>query len=313
MSLRRLQRAASRLEGLPGLVGAFRGVRRRDRTWTSEETLTCYVRRKTPLARLPRDERILPRLDGVPTDVIAIGRPRLHADVDASDQLIAIHDDTGRKSAVSALARHPSGGIVALGSGHGLLPIQGGGYVAGRWGAGARKVGVFREDGISPGALWFGAIGDDRDFAVVRFPQLAPPAVLVGHTLAGAPIAEAPRRVRKHAIVQHVAAHRGYRVTGRVVAEPIPGRPITLRSSDGLDLTYRDVITVAGEHVRFSVPGESGSLVFDEHRRAIGFVIGGGRDPDDPTLDVTFVLRDFAALRADLEDLYGLFFTRSVS
>jgi hypothetical protein len=102
---------------------------------------------------------------------------------------------------------------------------------------------------------------------------------------------------------------------GRIhhVGDAIPEQPIRLRSDDAIDVSYRDVIAVAGESVRFSMPTESGSLVFDEHRRALGFVVGGGCDPDDAKLDITFVLRDFAALEKGLGALFPLFFTRSSS
>ena len=307
--MRQYRRAASELNGLPGLLGTFRGVRRRGNTWTGEQTLTCFVRRKLARSRIPRDEQIPRQLNGVPTDVLAIGRPRLHADVDASDLLVTSYG-RARKSSISALVEHPNGGMVALGSGHGLLPIQHGAYLPGRWGAGENEVRVVDED-LSPGGLWFGQIGNDTDFAVARFLDLEPPTALMGHTLAAAPILLAPRRVAKHDIVQHVAARRGYRITGRIVAENISGKAFTLRSSDGIDVTYHDVIAVIGERVRFSLPGESGSLVFDEHRRALGFVVGGGVDPDDPEVAISFVLRDFTRLELGLDRLFRSFFTRS--
>lgn len=308
----KLRRAAAKLAGLPGLVGVFRGVRRRRGRWTDEPTLTCFVRRKRARTAVRRSERIPRQLDGVATDVVAVGRPRNHADVDSADQLQVRYDATQRTSAISALVMHPGGGMVALGSGHGLLPVQGGSFATGRWSAGVRRVGVFGED-VQPGSLWRGQIGGDVDYGVVRFPSLSSPAALDGHLFASAPIPLAPRRVAANDIVQHLASVRGFRVTGRIVAESIRGVPITLRSTAGITTSYEDVTAVVGERLPFSLPGESGSLVFDEARRAIGFVVGGGRDPDDPSLDVSFVLRNFTGLEAGLDDLFSLFFARSQS
>lgn len=316
MSARRIASAASDLDGLPGMVGALRGVRRRGQAWTTEPTLTILVRRKVSCSRLPRDQRIPRTIRGVPTDVIAVGRPRAYADghgaIDTTDRLLAEYDTSGRKSAVSALAENPAGGVIALGSGHGLLPVADGAFVSGRWGRGARPVAVLDEQ-VHAGSLWFGEVGSDKDFAVVSFPELSAPSALPGHTLAAAPIEIAPRRISKHAIVQHVAPRRGYRIVGHVVADSVPGMILRLRSDLGIVTAYADVLAVVGESIRFSIPGESGSLVFDDRRRAVGFVVGGGADPDDPGRDITFVLRDFAAVRGALGRLFPLFFKGSLS
>jgi hypothetical protein len=309
--LARLSRTTAKLDGLPGLVGALSGVRRKGRRWTAEPTLTLLIRRKIKSSKLPRDERIPRKLDGIATDVVPIGRPRAYADVDTADRLVASHDTSDRKSAMSVLAEHPNGGMVALGSGHGLLPVANGAYLRGRWTTGQTPVDVL--GATVRGSLWFGRVGQDADFAVVRFPALVPPEALPGHTLAPAPIPIAANRIATHDGVQHVASRRGFRITGRVVAETIPGQPIRLRSDAGVVTAYHDVAAVTGESVRFSLPGESGSLVFDEQREAVGFVIGGGVDPDHPDRDVTFVLRDFAPLEAELAQLFGRFFTRSQS
>jgi hypothetical protein len=308
----KLRRAAAKLEGLPGLVGIFRGVRRRKGRWTDEPTLTCFVRRKRARTSVRPSERIPRQIDGVATDVVAIGRPRHHAAVDSADQLLVRYDATQRTSAISALVMHPDGGMVALGSGHGLLPVQGAGFATGSWSAGVRRIGVFGEN-VQPGSLWLGEIGQDRDYGIVRFPALSPPTALDGHLLARAPIPLARRRVAANDAVQHLASVRGFRVTGRIVAESIRGVPITLRSTAGITTSYEDVIAVVGDELPFSLPGESGSLVFDDARRALGFVVGGGRDPDQPNLDVSFVLRNFTRLEAGLDDLFSLFFARSQS
>ncbi len=270
-----------------------------------------FVRRKRKRAHLSKDEHIPKVLDGLATDIVAVGRPRGHSEIDTDDRFVALYDDTERKSAISALVSHPDGGMVALGSGHGLLPIGGGGFVTGRWGADERPIGFVEDPQAAAGSLWFGNIGGDLDYGVVRFPDLDPPAALDGHTLAGAPIGLAPAVLQPHDFVQHIASRRGFRITGRIVATSLRDLPITMRSDEGIDTPYTDVIAVVGDRFTFSMNGESGSLVFDDARRAVGFVVGGGRDPDDPDLDVSFVLRAFPTLRGSLGNLFSLFFTRS--
>lgn len=310
--MRRYERAAAKLAGITGLVGVFRGVRRRGQQWGQEPTLTCLVRRKRARVELAKSDCIPRRVDGIATDVLAVGRPRTHASVDSADQLLVTYDASQRISAISALVTHPNGGMMALGSGHGLLPVQGGAYATGNWGAGARRVGVYREK-VVPGSLWLGRIGEDADYGVVRFPALSPPAALDGHLLARAPIPLAARAPAVNDHVQHIGAVRGYRITGRVVGASLRNLPVTMQSSDGITTAYRNVIAVVGDSVPFSIAGESGSLVLDDARRAIGFVVGGGRDPDQPSLTVSFVLCNFGALEAGLDDLFSLFFARSES
>lgn len=306
MDLRHYRRAANKLRGLPGLVGAFRGLRHRKSRWTREPTLTLFVRRKLPKAGL--GELCIPKkIDGISTDVIALGRPRLHADVDSMDRVVSTYDGRGRKSAISTMVRHPNGGMMVLGSGHGLLPIKDGDYVSGRWQAGDLDIDVDDEQDVEAGGVWFGAVGGNADFAVARFRDLEPPAGLNGHILASAPIRLFLGRLEKGDAVQHVAPLRGYRIGGVVVADSVA--PMTLHGEDGIGVEYDGLVAVASDSIAFSVKTESGSLVFDSERRAVGFIVGGGRDPDKD-LSVSFVHRDFATLANHLGELFGLFFRR---
>jgi hypothetical protein len=304
--MRRFRRAATRIRKLPGVIGVFRGIRHRGKRWMREETLTCFVREKVPRSKLPTSERIPKRIDGIPTDVIALDRPKLHADVDSQDRFVTAYDGLDRKSAISATVEHPNGGMIALGSGHGVLPVDNGHYESGRWGAGELGV-VVENESVEPGALWFGEIGNDADFSVLRFPSLGPPSCLSGHLLAAAPIRLAPRKIANGDYVQHIAPKRGYHISGIVIANALD--PLTLYSENKIGVEYSNLIAVAADSVPFSVRTESGSLVFDSERRAVGFVVGGGHD-STKGLDVTFVLRDFATLRSHLGELFDLFFRK---
>jgi hypothetical protein len=303
----KLAKIARRLVALPGVIGVFRGIRRRGGRWTAEPALAVHVRRKRPASKIPSEERIPGQLEGLETDVVAVGRPRLHAEVDSNDQLVAAYDQWQRRSALSALAQDGSGGVIALRSGHGLLPIANDAYQSGAWTSDAKGVYVFSDPADTAGALSFGTLNESVDFAIVRFSTLEPPIALLGHTLCALPIPVRDTDVVLGEVVQHEAPKRGYRVTG-VVTGKRPPQPVVLRSGEGFDIRYADVFTVSGSYVPFSLPGESGSLVFDDARRALGFVVGGGKDPDNPSLTTTYVLRNFSALRQQMGNEFSLFF-----
>jgi hypothetical protein len=84
--------------------------------------------------------------------------------------------------------------------------------------------------------------------------------------------------------------------------------PVVLTSDEGFSVSYADVFTVSGSFGAFSVAGDSGSIVFDAARSALGFVVGGGTDPSNSKLKVTYVLRNIAALKAQMSSVFPLFF-----
>lgn len=70
-----------RLLKLPGVIGVGAGPKITRGRETGIHAVLVYVRRKQPLAELPRAERIPKRIDGAPTDVIQVGQATSrHAD-----------------------------------------------------------------------------------------------------------------------------------------------------------------------------------------------------------------------------------------
>jgi len=275
-----------------------------------ERTLSMHVERKLPLYELPRDQRVPSELHGFRTDVVAVGRPHLQSAVDTDQLLLAAYDDLKRNSAIAVVSSSPSGGVQALGSGHGLLPIEGGQFVSGAWTPTDNKTISVVGQEQPRGSLAFGAIGNDADYAVATFPTLDPSTMSLGHTLAKVP---PPLRIRASDAsleekVHHLAAARGFPITGTVAWLPIAGGKITLVSEAGIDVTYENVFGVTCESIPFSIAAESGSTVFDASGRVVGFVVGAGRDPDDGR-EVSYVLSNVPALRSVLGAHFPLFFT----
>jgi hypothetical protein len=239
-----------------------------------------------------------------------VGRPRLHASLDTASLLVASYDALTRNSAVSELVAAPNGGVQVLGSGHGLLPIENGQFVNGVWTAGENKRVTVGGDGQSEGTLAFGDVGNDTDYAVATFASIDPATVVLGHALhAGQP----PLPIRTSDVglgerVHHLAATRGYRITGTVAWLPIAGAKITLLSEGNVDVPYERVFGVTCEELPFSVAAESGSTVFDASDRVTGFVVGAGRDPDEGQ-EVSYVLSNVPALKSVLGTEFSRFFT----
>ncbi len=299
--------ALDAIAALPGVLGVFPGIRRRDGQFGNEPVITVHVRRKLPRSELDRSARIPDDVGGVPTDVIAVGRPKLHAAVDSSDRLVENFDPWRRQSAISAFAQDDSGAVLALGSGHGLLRIRDGSYQSGAFPESAGlSVFVDSDPADTGGHLTQGAVDPHLDFAIARFSTLRPPLALLGHTLSALPVPLRFGNIEGGETVQHVPPNRG-RVTGTVTGG-LARVPVEFRSTDGIMLSFADVFTVAGSAGRFSKDGDSGSIVFDGERRAVGFVVGGGVDPDNTNLAVTYVLRNFGALKQAMGPAFPLFF-----
>jgi hypothetical protein len=292
--MKRHERAATYLVERPGVVGVFRGTKRKGGIATSELSLIVHVVRKVRAAELPKDTLIPATVDGLSVDVVEVGKPRLHA-VDTFDQVT-----TGtRTSTITAIAPNPNGGSWVLGSGHGLLPIAGGAFASGIW-ANGDIVNVTHEPGVT-GALWFGAIGTVKDFAVARFPELSGADVRFGHSFASLPIPFRTDPVQPNETVKHEATSRGFSIRG-TVATPVSGQVVAFQSDGSAVTRFLDVVAVTSDsNDPFSVAGESGSLVFDSQNRAIGVVVGG-------TPSMTYVLCDFGALRDGLGPVFAAFF-----
>ncbi len=307
----RLLDVARELSKHRGVVGVFRGLRRRGRSWGEEEVLSVHVRRKRAGERLKASEAIPPSIEGFPTDVVAVGRARLHAAVDSNDQLVAGYDPHKRQSALAALAQDSSGTVLGLGSGHGLLPVDAANktYTSVPPTTNGNLSTFVQEDPAdTAGFVALGSFGTDVDAALVSFTTLKPPLALLGHLFARLPIEVRADDPPLGEFVQQASPGRG-RITGQVVST-LALTPVSVGTDDGFSVSYTHVLTVSGAtSLPFSVPGDSGSIVFDAKRRALGFVVAGGADPRNPQLRVTYVLRNFSRLKATLGSSFPLFFS----
>jgi hypothetical protein len=71
-----LARHESELLRYPNVVGAAVGVRMREGKPTGEPCLVIYVERKVPESELAEGEALPREVDGVPVDVVPVGRVR---------------------------------------------------------------------------------------------------------------------------------------------------------------------------------------------------------------------------------------------
>jgi hypothetical protein len=272
--------------------------------------LSVHVRAKAPLIQVAASEAIPSMIDGVPTDVLHVGQPRLCFGVDSFDALEVRYQVTPagpRRSAISALAPE-NGGMLALGSGHGLLPIVASGFERGVWDAGDDKRISISEPAAPSGLLIQGNIGRNLDYALVSFSTLEPASAVEGHHLARGRIPWARELPRNDALVQHVSPRRGGLVTGHVVGDGLVGGDVTLGHAPW-SATHSSLIVVANEIAPFAKSADSGSLVFDNARRAVGFVVGASE-----TNQVSYVLTDFAGLRSHMGvGLFRSFFEKDPS
>ena len=266
---------AAELAGRPGVTGCFWGSRRRRGVWQSENVLSVHVRRKSSRA----DGQIPESRYGISTDVIAVGSVSLHAMIDTADFVRATSASDRRRSAVSALGLDGDR-IVALLSGHGTLRTAGSGFQSGPWPADdAPWVKVVDEDSTARLAeLVDGVVAPDLDFALAELPNLDPDEVLLGHTLASSPIVARSASMVQNERLVHFSPMRGRSMAGRYVQTQLLTAEGGLTATDGeSEVVLRDVLVVrpiAGEPA-FSVAGDSGSLVFDADRRAVGVVVAG--------------------------------------
>jgi hypothetical protein len=305
-----LARVAMKLADLPGLVAMFAGLRRVGGRWTREPVLSLHLRRKAPPDLVEPGQLVPSVIDGVTTDVLGVGRPRLCFDVDSFDGLEVTYQSSPngpRKSALSALARNPDGGMLALGSGHGLLPIISNGFDTGSWEVSDDLRVAVTEPGAPQGFLVEGSLGRNFDYGLVALPGLTPPDGVEGHHLARGKIPWTRTLPRNGGLVQHVSPRRAALITGHVVGDGVVGTDVTLGDAPWA-VTHSNLLAVASGSA-FARRADSGSLVFDHACRAIGVLVGVADDES-----VAYVLTDLPRLKQRMGGgTFRLFFEREPS
>jgi hypothetical protein len=294
------KRAAALLSALPGVFGVFWGHRRSRREWQDEHVLSVHVQRKWDA---PVTQAIPKELFGIPTDVLEVGTIRYQSLLDTNDRVRSSARGDDSLSGISALAEDDDGRIIALMSGHGTLLPAGGGFEAGPWPKGqapwARLV-----DDQSPDdrlvELVDGAVTKRIDFAFGYLSSdVTSDDVLLGHTLCSLPIESRKNAPQVGERVYQVSPERGFSVAGQVAMTPAHG---PLNDGVGLELEGALVVRPVTE-TAFSVGGDSGSLVLDADRRAVGFVVAGSEDES-----VSYLLPINRSLQQRLGRVFPLFF-----
>jgi hypothetical protein len=222
------------------------------------------------------------------------------------DSTVPVHgDDSSRgRSAATAIAL-VDGVPLVLVSGHGTLPLVGGalpGIYDPKVPAGVRMTAGGRD---LTGTLILGRLDPTVDFGLARMRGQAND-VSLRHEGAErvAPLVVRASPIARDERVRHYSAIQGTRREGRV--RQLSHGQVALPGVGGKTYRYRDVFAVSGGNpaAPFSVPGDSGSLVVDESKRAIGMIVGG-----DPSQDVSYVL-PVSALVAVLRSAAQPFFIK---
>jgi len=251
------------------LVGMGFGAKETAGAITGDVAVRLYVRRKVPQARLSPANRIPARVNGIPTDVIAIGTPRFH---DRPLKLGAgiSHVQGGQGSLGCIVTKPGDDSWYILSACHVLAP------------AGIAKVGD--EINERPGANNAGAAiatltefeplkadgtANTFDAAIARLDDKAsvsPTIPKIG--VPQSPIVDATlyQSVRKFG-AESLA-------TIGVVTDPVFETSVT---AAGQPYLFTDIIVVKGAGGPFSRGGDSGAVAVDAmSNRAVGLVIGGG-------------------------------------
>jgi hypothetical protein len=261
-------------------VGVFFGNGRRNGKWDRENCIVVHVMRKVHALHITPRQRFPEQVAGYYVDVLEVGVPRTHS-LDATDEVLA-PGTRPRTGTFTALVAAPTGGVGLL-SGHVTLPFHDAQIVEEY----DRKDGdegviVTAVDGAAgrrfKGDVLRGGISQESDWSLVLF-EKAKDAISVNHPLLGKPPPFARRRtpVEEDEPLQHFSRMEGGKVRGGRV-QHVGLTDVKLLLPDRSERFYARVISVVGTAGPFSQPGDSGSLVCDARKRAVGTILGGAEN-----------------------------------
>jgi hypothetical protein len=280
------------------------GRPRREGLFLDEVSLCAHVRQKRQ--DLPLGERIPKRIEGFSTDVIEVAGAVCQARLDTTDAVRAAGVSARRRSAISVIAA-VDGAVVALLSGHGALPLRQAKIERrGRYNEPRPSFLVQDTGGTNfAGEVWEGEIGGSPDYAVARFPGLSPSNAFLGHLYAHAPIRVRREPLADGDVIEHYGTVRSRAFVGTVVQRGVDEEGLDMTLPDGTLARYVDLLVVKpdAEQDVFSVAGESGSLVFDSQRHAVGTLLGSSGDGG-----LSYVLPLSPGLRNALGAEFSIFF-----
>lgn len=278
----RLRRLGRRLARSPDVGGVYWGARSRRGQWTDEPCLSVEVHRKLPRRRLTLDRLLPTEIDGLRVDVVEVG-----AVLGASlSHAALVSAPGGIASTITCVRTDGAGARLALLSGHGTLPLVDHAVVRSydRAGGLGAPVTASGPTGLHRGHLRLGRLSPTLDFALAEFPEAS---VEPRHALGGRVARRAPLVAREK--VHHHSSLDHQRRTG-IIDLGLTDHRITF---GGVVVRFARLIRVHAVPggAPFGRLGDSGSLVVDDAREAIGVVVGV-----DPNLSFTYVL-----------PLYGLY------
>lgn len=228
---------------------------------------------------MPRGKHIRKTLQGLPTDVIEVGRPRCNALAHTSE---VIGTRIVRHGALAALAEGEPGATLGLMSGHVALDVVDHAILRNYVGTatGGTPIQAVDDDGARhDGRVLRGRLAERRsiDFAVASFAGAAGVEIDTVHRLLGRP----PFETRTAPLVpgetlKHFSTGQGRRRTMHGTFDQGSVTEIRVRLPDDSDGDYVDVLAVrraAGEGP-FSIEGDSGSLVMDDADHVVGMILG---------------------------------------
>lgn len=260
----RVERALSVLMAIPGVLSAFLGApSKRGRRYLRGYALCVRVARKGEAVAGEAYVPIPAEVEGIPTDVEAIGLPSTHALCAGQPAGVRVNDPADRRTPGTLTAVTFEG--EALLSGHASLPFRHGAILR-AYDGGPSPVLV----GDAFGELSGGRLGPREDWARARLVAV----VEAVHPLVGVVPPFSCAQAIQGTVLRHLSRRAGA-CRGRVTSMG-PNVPMPLRLPDGSSNVYAGVYEVEPLGApSFSAPGDSGSLVFDGLGRAVGVVVGG--------------------------------------
>lgn len=257
-----------------GVVGVYWGEARRGGVWTGRRCLCVHVKEKLPLDSLPPRSVIPALIGGFDTDVLAVGTPRFCAASVGPSKIVA-NDE--RRSTSSLIGKLPSGEVVALCCGHGLMPRSGTdlGRSFKRL-ASISTVDVRLLNGTSAlaGKLVLSVLDEETDVSVVSFGTANGASALASPRVRLVP---SPLLAARAVAFTSLRSPGGGEIKGVVSKELVSTQ--TLHGPFNLRMRYKALLVVRSDaaDVAFAKEGDSGALVFttnEKPSRCLGMVIG---------------------------------------
>jgi len=266
--------------GLPqGILGIGFGVKRTEAKAAAQDCIRVYVKQKRPKSKLTTKQRIKERIDGYPTDVIAVGAIRPH--LGPGDSIGNLQGISGTLGCIV----HDDSGSYLLGSWHVLTNTYGQDgdpiYMPSlSSNGGAPKVASL----IATPHFHLNGGENAFDASVARIE----PGVVINPPIDGLGPIVLPcvPATQSAPVVKQGAA--SLRTTGVVegISEDVP---VYYNGDPTQKAILTGQIAIAGDGGQFSDEGDSGALVCTPDLHPMGLIAGGSSGTDVVPMPHTFV------------------------